>query len=87
MLKKGYAVNGVAHTNHHEGVTVPCDVGAEGPSYVWVSNSRWTYQLLIVCILLCNVNRSLSRDGCLTARSHNVRGVCVYAVVRVLLGC
>ena len=48
MLKKGYAVNGVARTKHYVGVTVPCDAGAEGRSYVWVSNSRGTYQLLIV---------------------------------------
>ena len=33
MLKKGYAVNGVAHTKHYEGVTAPCDVGGKGCSY------------------------------------------------------
>lgn len=72
MLKKGYAVNGVARIKHYEGVTAPCDAGAKGRSHVWVSNSRGTYQLLIVCTLPCNVNRSLSKGGCLTARSHNV---------------
>ena len=48
MLEKGYAVNGVAHTNHYEGVTDPCDVGGKGCSCVPVSNSRETYELLIV---------------------------------------
>ena len=33
MLKKGYAVNGVAHTKHYEGMTAPCDVGGKGCSY------------------------------------------------------
>ena len=39
MLKKGYAVNGVARTKHYEGVTAPCDAGGEGRSCVQVSNS------------------------------------------------
>ena len=34
MLKKGYAVNGVAHTKHYEGVTPPRDTGGKGCSYV-----------------------------------------------------
>lgn len=34
MLKKGYAVNGVAHTKHYEGVTPPCDTGGKGGFYV-----------------------------------------------------
>ena len=48
MLEKGYAVNGVAHTNHYEGVTDPCDAGGKGCSCVPVSNSCETYELLIV---------------------------------------
>ena len=34
MLKKGYAVNGVAHIKHYEGMTPPCDTGGKGCSYV-----------------------------------------------------
>ena len=34
MLKKGYAVNGVAHIKHYEGMTPPCDTGGKGRSYV-----------------------------------------------------
>ena len=56
MLKKGYAVNGLAHTKHCEGVTPPCDAGGKGCSCVSVSNSRETYGLLTVCALSCSVN-------------------------------
>jgi len=51
MLEKGYAVNGVAHTNHYEGVMDPCDARGKGCSCVPVSNSRETYELLIVWAL------------------------------------
>ena len=86
MLKKGYAVNGVARTKHYEGVTAPCDAGGEGRSCVQVSNSGGACELLIRHPSSCRVSRSLACAVCLTARSQNVRGVCACVVVRVLAG-
>ena len=84
MLKKGYAVNGVAHTNHHEGVTTPCDAGGKGCSRVQVSSSRKSCELFAVCTLPHSVNRVLSHGGRLSMWSHNGRGARVRTVVCVL---
>ena len=85
MLKKGYAVNGIAHTKYYEGVTPPCDAGGKGYSCVQVSSSRKSCELLTVCALPRNVNRSLEHGVRLSMRSHNWRGVRVCAVVCVLV--
>ena len=56
MLKKGYAVNGVARIKHYEGVTAPCDAGGKGCSRVQVSSSCKSCELLTVCTLPHSVN-------------------------------
>ena len=85
MLKKGYAVNGVARIKHYEGVTAPCDAGGKGCSRVQVSSSRKSCELLTVCTLPHSVNRALSHGVRLSMWSHNGRGARVRAVACVLV--
>ena len=77
MLRKGYAVNGVAHIKHYESVTDACETGDEGVACVKVSHSCASYDLPINCMLTCDVRRPLFGGVCLTPWSHNVRGVYV----------
>ena len=77
MLRKGYAVNGVAHIKHYESVTDACETEDEGVACVKVSHSCASYDLPINCMLMCDVRRPLFGGVCLTARSQNVRGVYV----------
>ena len=77
MLRKGYAVNGVAHIKHYESVTDACETGDEGAACVKMSHSCASYDLPIKCMLTCDVRRPLFGGVCLTARSQNVRGVYV----------
>ena len=77
MLRKGYAVNGVAHIKHYEGVADACETGDEGATCAKVSHLCASYDLPIKCMLMCDVRRPLFGGVCLTARSQNVRGVCV----------
>lgn len=86
MFEKGYAVNGVAHKKHSEGVTEACETGYEGTVYVKVSHSCASGDLPVMCLLTCGVRRLLFGGVCVTARSQNVRGVCVCAVVCSLAG-
>lgn len=86
MPKKGYVVNGAAHTKYYEGVTPPCESGDGGCFFVRVSNACGARELLVGPALLCDVNRSLLHGFCLTAQSPHVRGVCVCAVVGFLVG-